>query len=122
MRKSKPLPYSDVFEKLGLDEARRQFGNRTDEVGKSFKLWSKEECRKLDEAASARRDEREEATLEMAKEANRLASEANATARLEAAAASRSARYAMYAAAIAATGAIAANKDQIISVILNLLE
>jgi len=121
MSTPKPLPYSPEFEKLGLDEARRQFGHRTDEVGKFFGIWSAEEQRKLDEVAASKRDAREEATLSIAKEANRLASEANSIARIEAAAASRSARYAMYAAAIAAIGAITANKDQISTFIFNLL-
>ena len=73
---------------------------------------------------SARRDSREEETLAIAKEAlssakeaNRLASAANDIACREAAAASRSARYAMYAAAIAATGAISANKAEILRMI-----
>lgn len=55
---------------------------------------------------AVKRDEREEATLAIAKEANRLASEANSIACSEAAAAARSARWAKYAAIIAAIAAI----------------
>lgn len=79
--------------------------------------WLRLKQEKRDLAASEKRDAREEETLAIAKEANRLASEANSIARLQAAAASRSARYAMYSAAIATTAAIAGYKDQIYELI-----
>lgn len=59
------------------------------------------------------RDRREEETLSLAKEANRLAFEANSIARLEAASAARSSRYAMYAAIIAAVAIVIDNKEDI---------
>jgi hypothetical protein len=69
----------------------------------------------LAEDDSARRDAREEETLAIAKEANRLASEANDIARSQTAAAWRAARYGMYAAAIAAAAALASYKDQVLA-------
>lgn len=59
------------------------------------------------------RDRREEETLSLAKEANRLAFEANSIARLEAASAARSSRYAMYAAIIAVVAIVIDNKEDI---------
>lgn len=65
----------------------------------------------------SKRSAREEKTLNIAKEANHLAFEANSIARSQASAAWRAARYAMYAAIIAAIGAISANKDDIYELI-----
>ena len=70
--------------------------------------WLRSKQVTADASHASKRDAREEATLSIAKEANRLASEANSIARLEAAAASRSAMWAKYAAIIAAIAAIAA--------------
>ena len=64
---------------------------------------------------ASRRDAREDETLSIAKEANRLASEANVIARSQTRAAWRAARYAMYAALIAAAAAAASYKDQILA-------
>lgn len=64
----------------------------------------------LAERSSAKRDSREAETLAIAKEANDIA-------RSQAAAAWRAARYAMYAAAIAAAAALVASKDEIFKLI-----
>ena len=91
----------------------------------SYKPLVREWLRERDEAryadSSSKRDAREEATLSIAKEANRLASEANTIARLESASASRSARYAMYAAVIAAIGTIIAAKSEIYELIFKFI-
>lgn len=79
--------------------------------------WLRSEQSVTDSEASDKRDAREEEILAIAKEANRFASEANAIARLEAATAARSSRYAMYAAIIAATIMLVDNKDQILALI-----
>lgn len=60
--------------------------------------------------SSAKRDAREEETLSIAKDANRIASDAALSARL-------SARWAMWAAIIATVAAIIAMKDQILALI-----
>jgi hypothetical protein len=83
----------------------------------SVDAWLRSKHAVAEADSSAKRDAREEATLAIAKEANRLASEANSIARLDVAAASRSARWAMYAAIIAAIGALIATKDQIFTFI-----
>lgn len=62
------------------------------------------------EASAAKRDAREEKTLAIAKEANSIA-------RSQAIAAARSARWAMYAAIIAAVAAAITSKDQILALI-----
>ena len=61
-------------------------------------------------ASAAKRDARDEETLAIAKEANSIA-------RSQATAAANSARWAMYAAIIAATAAAIATKDQILALI-----
>ena len=78
-------------------------------------LKSKEDTRTA--ATEAKRDVREEDILAIAREANRLASDANSVARIEAAAAARSSRWAMYAAIIAVIGAAVASKDEILRLI-----
>jgi hypothetical protein len=117
MKNEKDFPWYVEFEKQGEDYVRQTFSEREDEVGRSARPWLEMKRVEREVEASSKRDAREEETLSIAKEANRLASEANSFARLQAAAASRSARYAMYAAAIAATVAIAGYKDQILKLI-----
>jgi len=80
-------------------------------VGKSLsEQYIEREAKRAEEASAAKREAREAEILSIAKEANRLASEANVIAR-------RDARYAMYAAIIATIAAIAANKDEIFALI-----
>ena len=79
--------------------------------------WIRLEQAKSKTDFSAKQDVREAETLAIAKEANRLAFEANSIARIEAAAASRSARWALYAAIIAAIMAIITAKDEILMLI-----
>ena len=68
---------------------------------------------------SAKRDAREEATLSIAKEANRIASEALLVATDSAASAFEQARWAKWAAILAAIAALIATKDQIISLVMS---
>lgn len=72
--------------------------------------WLRRKSEERQSAFEARLEAREEETLSIAKEAN-------AIARLEAAAAARSSRYAMYAAIIATTIMLVDNKDQILALI-----
>ena len=120
MTSPKQYDHISVFEKLGESQVHLQFIDRTDDVGREARSWLHELQLQRDLDASAKRDAREEATLSIAKEANRLASEANAIARLESASASRSARYAMYAAVIAAIGTIIAAKTEIYALIFKI--
>jgi hypothetical protein len=94
-------------------------------------LAKKSDARAL--AASDKRDAREEETLSIskasaamaaealsvAKEANRIASDDLTIARSSAESARSNARWAMYAAAVAATAALAANRDQILALIFS---
>jgi hypothetical protein len=110
-----------MFEKMGESEVSIIYtitpGYSPDRDTPYAQEWLRLKQEKRDFVASEKRDTREEETLAIAKEANLLAAEANSIARVEAAAASRSARYAMYAAAVAATVAIAGYKDQILELI-----
>lgn len=54
----------------------RVLAQRDDDVGKEATAWLAEQQALRDEAASAKRDAREEETLSIAKEANRIASRA----------------------------------------------
>jgi hypothetical protein len=122
MAKERDLSQRQTFEKYGetwVHHLMLTTDNRDDKAQASS--WLEEKRIEREVEASSKRDAREEETLAIAKEANLLASEANSFARLQAVAASRSARYAMYAAAIAATVAIAGYKDQIFSIIENYL-
>ena len=116
----KEMLHKPVFEQLGESQVRIQYSSQTDDVGREARSWLHELQLQRDLEASAKRDAREEATLSIANEANRLASEANTIARLESASASRSARYAMYAAVIAAIGTIIAAKNEIYALIFKL--
>src|SRR4030042_4266104 len=105
MDKNQLSSYFSEFEKLGESVVRSTIPTWSS-YDKDKASAASEWCRQLDERrsteASSRRDAREEDTLSIAKEANRLASEANSIARTEAAAAARSAQWATYAAIIAA--------------------
>ncbi len=104
---------SKVFEEIG----RGGHGQPGSPMRNMVEDWLRSEQSVTDSEASDKRDAREEKILAIAKEANRFASEANAIARLEAATAARSSRYAMYAAIIAATIMLVDNKDQILALI-----
>jgi hypothetical protein len=89
-------------------------------------LKSKEDVRAL--AASMRRDAREEETLSISKrsaataeDALSIARDANSIATEQLSAARRNARYAMYAAAVAATAVVASSKDEIYALIARFL-
>lgn len=69
--------------------------------------------------SSAKRDEREEIILSIAKEANEIARQASAIADADLKAAREQARWAKWAAIIATIAAITANKENIISFFLN---
>lgn len=111
--------WSDL-EALGEDKVllaykvEQRWGSPPGQRAVLVELWlkSKEDERAL--AASAKRDAREEETLSIAKEANRIASEAEFAAR-------KQARYAMYAAIVAATAAIVSAKEDIWSLIAKFL-
>ena len=90
---------------LGVDEVRSRLSRGS--WANRRKSWAQDW---LSAQGSARVDTREEETLAIAKEANRIASE-------QATAAARSARWAMYAAIIAAIAAAIATKDQILALI-----
>lgn len=93
-----------ILEKKGvevvlLEMAQGHHGNKDSPLRSEVDAWI------LSKTVS-NRDAREKETLVIAKEANRLASEANVFARDEAAAAARSARWAKIAAIVAAIAAI----------------
>ena len=122
------------LESLGVDEVRVRLAHGAwSERHKRFvEIWLESKVREKDGLASAKRDEREERTLSIAAEALSIAKEANEIARSEAEAARRNAsaaeaaaiearqqaRWAMYAAILAAAMAISANKDIILGLIL----
>lgn len=93
--------HKPVFEKLGESQVRLQFASQTDDVGREARAWLHELQINRDLEASAKRDAREEETLSIAKEANRIASEAR-TAAFE------QVRWAKWAAIIATVAAITA--------------
>ena len=100
------------FEAMSLVQRRMAIAHNPNQFAPPLKIvyWRA----LLDEDDSAKRDTREEETLAIAKEANRLASEANDIVRSQTKAAWRAARCAMYAALVAATVAVASYKDQIL--------
>jgi hypothetical protein len=102
------LGYEGVLAEMAKGEGRlgRPGSQLREEVGHWLKL--KEAERAL--ASAAKRDAREEATLSIAKEANTIASDALAAAR-------SSARWAMWAAIIAAIAIVITAKDQILALI-----
>jgi hypothetical protein len=73
MGEPKPLPHRDVFEKHGETGTRYKFGGQTDEVGRAASAWLAEKQAEREEAASAKRDAREEETLSIARRANSIA-------------------------------------------------
>lgn len=100
------------FESIGPEGVLREIaegrhGPPTSPARDEVEAWLHPRMALAEAAASARRDS-------MTAEAISIAKEANAIARFEAAAAARSARWAMYAAIIAATGAAIAAKDEIL--------
>ncbi|MEW5838265.1 MAG: hypothetical protein AB1717_05485 [Pseudomonadota bacterium] len=111
------LGYEGVLAEMAKGEGR--LGRPGSPIREEIEHWLALQRINRESASDVVRNKREDETLAIAKEANRLASEANSIARLEAAAASRSARYAMYAAIIAATIMIVDNKDQILALIFH---
>lgn len=101
MSDPRPLPHRDVFEKHGETGTRFLFAGKPGEIGRSADAWLAEMQAQRDAECSTRRDAREEETLSIAKEANRIASEAR-TAAFE------QARWAKWAAIIATVAAIIA--------------
>ncbi|MBI5604276.1 MAG: hypothetical protein HY879_13085 [Deltaproteobacteria bacterium] len=89
------------------ETARGLHGDPGSRTRDGVEAWVRSKQVTTDAAHVSARDAREKETLAIAKEANRLASEANSIARIEAADAARSARWAKYAAIIAAISAIA---------------
>lgn len=87
-----------------LEMAQGGHGSPDSQTRREVESWLRSKLASL----TSKRDEREEITLSIAKQANLLASEANSIARIEAAAAARSARWAKYAAIIAGIAATAA--------------
>ena len=94
------------------------------EVGAEAVAWLAERQAKRDEDVASKRDAREEETLSISKRSAATADEALSTAKSanriaseQLAAARRNARWAMYAAIIAATAAAISAKDQILALI-----
>jgi hypothetical protein len=81
--------------------------------------WLRSKQVAADEAASSKRDAREERTLAIASEALSIAKEHLASARASASAASEQARWARWAAIIAMVAAVIAAKDQILAFIFS---
>lgn len=121
LRYGEELFMADEFERLGEHSVRLKIESLSsdDAFVVEGNVWLRLKSKERAASADASRSTREEEVLSIAKEANRLASEANATARLAATAATRSSRYAMYAAIIAVTAMIIDNHDQIIEFIFN---
>ena len=111
----KPLPHREEFEKHGETGTRFKFSGMRGEVGKAADAWLAEQQSKRDEECSARRDEREERTLSIAKEANSIASRALEISERDLDTALTQLRWAKWAAILAAIAAITANKEDIIN-------
>ena len=63
------LPYREEFEKHGETMVRFKFSGKPGEVGRAADVWVEEQRILREEAASAKRDAREEETLAIAKSA-----------------------------------------------------
>jgi len=130
IRNADDLPYGEELFKADEFEAIVEHGMRlkleSSPIDAFFvaeaNLWLAIKEKERLESDSASRSAREIETLAIAKEANLFAAEANEFARLQAAAAARSSRYAMYAAIIATTIMIIDNGDGIFSIIFILLD
>lgn len=72
----KPLPHRETFEARGETQVRFEYWDRTDESGKAARSWLAEKQIERETEASSRRDAREERTLAIAEDANRIASSA----------------------------------------------
>ena len=111
----KPLPHREVFESRGETQVRFEFWDRSDEAGKAARAWLAEKQVEREKETASRRDAREERTLAISEDALSIAKEANRIA-------SKDLRWAKWAAIIATTAAVAANKDQIFTLILLILD
>jgi hypothetical protein len=108
------------FEQMGESKVRLCIDSG--EISNEFRLpcaieWLRLQAENRALEASAKRDAREESTLSIAKEANRLASEANSLARSSVISVREQARWARWAAIIAATAMIIAAKYEIFKLI-----
>lgn len=106
--------YQDLavqLESLGETEVRERLAHKKyAERNLSFvQEWLRRKDQEREDKRSAKRDAREEETLSIAKEANRIASEALVIARSSSDAVRKQARWAMIAAIIAAITAIVSN-------------
>ena len=114
------------FESIGVDGVLDEIASGVFGPGKSVakneaEAWIAAERHRLDSASSSKRDAREEETLSIAKEANRIASYALVEARSNSASARAQARSAKIAAIIATTAAIVSAKEEIWAIIAKLL-
>lgn len=115
MTKKRDLNHRQAFEDQGETYVRKLAEqHKGQEIGHEASAWLGEQEALREDAASLKRDAREEETLEIAKEANRFASSALREIRSQ----SRSAKWAAIVATIAA---ITDNKEEIFSIISNLL-
>lgn len=96
------------IEAVQLEMAKGLHGSPGSPVRAEVDAWIEAKRTAVDNRSSSKRDAREEETLSIAKEANRIASEALATARSSSASAKEQARWAMWAAIIAIVAAIIA--------------
>jgi hypothetical protein len=112
------LSFGYELKKIGVDRLRAHIKagtwekNSPQKHGEAIEVVRRFDASKAEEA-SAMRDVREEETLSIAKEANRIASEALVIAKSSLDSASEQARWAKWAAIIAMTAAIIAAKEQI---------
>lgn len=111
------------FESIGPSGVKREIaegkhGRAPDSpLWREAELWIESEQIRLSTDAEAKRNAREAETLSIAKEANRIASDALAEARSNSASARTQARWAKWAAIIAATAAAISSKEEIWSAI-----
>ena len=76
-----PLHHWTVFDSLGESQVRMQFEDASGDVGVQAREWLTLKELERSAASAAKRDAREEETLSIAREANRIASSASSSAR-----------------------------------------
>lgn len=69
MARELPMTHVPVFEKLGESQVRMQFAKHSDEVGVQAREWLLLKEQERAAASAAKRDEREEETLSIARSA-----------------------------------------------------
>ena len=114
------------YESIGIEGVLHEIASGVFGPGKSVarneaEAWIAGERHRLDSADSAKRDSREARILEIAEEANRIASAALTEARSNSASARAQARSAKIAAIIATTAAIVSTKEEIWALIARFL-